>query len=46
MLIVFSEGFDTVAEDLLNKLLTLDHLKRITVEDALRHPLFDDIRRT
>jgi cell division control protein 7 len=38
------QGFDDNANDLLNKLLCLDYEKRITVEDALNHPFFADLR--
>jgi serine/threonine protein kinase len=38
------EGYDDVLDDLLYKLLALNPDKRITVEDALRHPFFDSVR--
>lgn len=34
------------AMDLLSKMLIYDHNERITAREALRHPLFDDIRDT
>ena len=35
---------DPQAFDLLDKMLHLDHRHRITAEDALKHPFFDEIR--
>lgn len=35
---------DPDALDLLDKMLTLDHNKRISAKDALAHPFFNEIR--
>ena len=35
---------DNLAFDLLDRMLELDHTKRISAKDALQHPFFDDIR--
>ena len=35
---------DPQAFDLLEKMLELEHPKRITAADALKHPFFDEIR--
>jgi serine/threonine protein kinase len=35
---------DSLAFDLLDKMLELDHTKRISATDALSHPFFDEIR--
>ena len=40
---VFRDHFDENAYDLLKRLLALDATKRITVEDALKHPFFKSI---
>lgn len=37
-----NEKVDDVCFDLLNKMLSLDPRKRITVEEALKHPFFSD----
>ena len=37
---------DQEAFDLLDKMLELDHTKRIKAVDALKHPFFKDIRET
>jgi len=36
---------DPQAIDLLTKMLELDHIKRISAENALKHPFFDDMGR-
>lgn len=41
---LFSEGYDDVLDDLLYRLLALNPDKRITVEDAMKHPFFDSVR--
>lgn len=38
------ERFGTGALDLLDRLLTLDHVKRITAKEALAHAYFDSVR--
>lgn len=38
------EGYDDVLDDLLYKLLALNPEKRISVEEAMRHPFFDSVR--
>ena len=35
---------DESAFDLVEKMLTLDHTKRITAKDALSHPWFNEVR--
>lgn len=40
----FREGFNNIAMDLLTKLLDLNYKTRISVENALNHEFFDDIR--
>ena len=35
---------DPLAFDLLDKMLELDHTKRIKASDALKHPFFDAVR--
>ena len=37
---------DDSAFDLLDKMLELDHTKRITAKDALNHPFFNDVIET
>ena len=36
---------DELAIDLLDKMLTLDHTKRISAKDAVQHPFFNEIRK-
>ena len=31
--------------DLLDKMLTIDHTRRITTKDAIDHPFFNDVRK-
>ena len=44
LILICSEGYDDVLDDLLYKLLALNPDKRITVEDAMKHPFFDSVR--
>ncbi len=43
-LMLLSEGYDDILDDLLYKLLALNPDLRITVEDAMKHPFFDSVR--
>jgi serine/threonine protein kinase len=36
---------DEQAIDLLDKMLTLDHTKRISAKDAVLHPFFNEVRK-
>ena len=44
IILFIRNGFDEVACDFLKKLLILDYQARISVEEALIHPFFDEIK--
>ena len=39
-----ADRYDSVVDDLLEKMLTYDHTQRITAGDAMMHAYFDEVR--